>query len=49
MKIYALGEQLIESTMEEILESSRQAVFIVSPNELDTKGTFLWKMPISVK
>ena len=33
MKIYALGEQLIESTMEEILESSRQAVFIVSPNE----------------
>lgn len=33
MKIYALGEQLIETTMEAILESGRQAVFITHPEE----------------
>ncbi|MCI6675385.1 MAG: hypothetical protein MSG78_00415 [Clostridiales bacterium] len=33
MKIYALGEQLIETTMEQVLESEKQAVFIVRPEE----------------
>ncbi len=33
MKIYVLGEQLIEATLEEVLESGKQAVFITRPEE----------------